>query len=383
MVILGIFGIIVIVLFFLLVKFTNVKEGTAIAVTSFGGFQKIIFQWKDHWMDEEWNIWKKDEKVGKEKSKEKKIKGHIFGGLWWYGFLLIHTIHQYNSRWTDLHMTKEGKMGLYFHEEPLSHVLLKPAVYALQLFAVETAPPERIPVDVMVLVTMRIGNPYNFLFIAPPTPIEDILARTSALMREVITGRTVDELLKIRGESLWTETEKEKSVLKGEEESVLKGAKLIEDTLQKWGLKLADKGIEIKDITLPPEYQKAAAARRAEEMKAEARAAETVGAVIASMARIYGKKVEEMPKIIEQDPALQKEFLKESNDLIIRKLGMENDSYVDIRVQGAEGIERTILNALAAWQRMPKGRLEEEREKSEKKTRRVKMGGKWIDVEEE
>lgn len=351
------------VLFLALIKFTTIEEGTAIAITSFGGFQRIIFQWEDHWMDENWNIWKKGEEGGK----EKKMWGHIFGGLFVYGIRGIHEVHKYNSRWTDIHTTKEGKTEFRSNEEVLDHVLLKPAVYALQLSKIETAPPERIPIDVLALNTMRIGNPYKFLFIAPPTPIEDVLARISALMREVITAKKIDEILELKGEKLWTE----------EKENVLKGAKLIEDTLKKWGLELADRGIEIKDIDFPIEYQNAIAlqskmrfeaeAKKAQfEVEAQARAAETTGTIIEMMAKARGKKLEEIQKEINDDPKLKEEFLTKAHDLVVRKMGMESSSYVDIRVEGAEGIERTILNALAVWQRIPSGKKEKKEEKPKK-----------------
>jgi len=39
----------------------------------------------------------------------------------------------------------------------------------------------------------------------------------------------------------------------------------------------------------------------------------------------------------------------------VRKLGIEGRSYLDVRVDGAEGLERLLLNVLAVWQRMPMG----------------------------
>ena len=56
-----------------------------------------------------------------------------------------------------------------------------------------------------------------------------------------------------------------------------------------------------------------------------------------------------------------------AHDLIVREQALGGRSLVDIRVQGAEGLERLILNALATWQRMPSGTTEREREGEEKK----------------
>lgn len=344
------------------IRFTIVREGTARAVMTLGKFSKIIFQWENHWMDEEWKILREGEKS----DHKKKMAGlRIWGGLYLYGIWPIHRIHRYKHRWTDIRIRETGKMDLEFHEEELDHVLLKPAVYAIQLFAVETAPPERIPVDVLVLITLRIENPFLFLFVAPPTPIEDVLARISASIRVIITGCSLDDLLRLKGESLWTEGKKEENQKK--KKPLLKGTKVIEDTLEKWGMKLADRGIEIKEINLPPEYQKAAAMQRKLEFVAAARSAETVGTVIEMMARVRGKKIEDIQKEIEAQPEMRREFLDLAKDLVVRKLGIEGRSYLDIRVQGAEGIERTILNALAVWQRIPMGRPSEREETEEEK----------------
>ncbi|MBU3957866.1 MAG: hypothetical protein KKB25_02230, partial [Nanoarchaeota archaeon] len=331
-------------------RFTIVREGTAKSVMTLGKFSKILFQWEYHWMDEKWKILRENEKS----EYEKKMSGlRIWGGLYFYGIWPINRIHRYKHRWTDIRIKETGKMELEFHEEELNHILLKPAVYAIQLFAVETAPPERIPVNVLVLITLRIENPYLFLFIAPPTPIEDVLARISASMRTIVTGCFLDDLLRLKGESLWMEEEKKEKP--EEERPLLKGTKVIEDTLKKWGMKLADRGIEIKTIDLPPDYQKAAAAKKEQEMKSEGRAAEVVGTIKKSQ-EIIGNK-EELS-------------LGEIKELSLNKLAMENASYVKIDVQGAEGgIEKTILNSLAAWQRMPVGKPEEpKKEEKEEKT---------------
>lgn len=369
---LGWIGVIVVLigLFFLFCRFTKVEEGTAKAVMSFGGFRKIIFQWKDHWMDEEGNILKKDEEG---EGKRKKVGGHIFGGLWWYGFWPIHKIYRYKLRWTDIHLTEEGKMELHFHkDEEFDRVLLKPNVYAIKLFAVETAPPERIPVDVIVLVTMREVNPYRFLFIAPPTPLEDVLVRITALMREVVTSYNVDDLLQLTGKSLWTEGGG----------SVLEGTKLIEDTLEKWGLKLADKGIEIKDIDFQPDYQKAAAAKRTAEMKAAGRAEEIMGTVIISVARAEGKPESEIQKEFQQNP---KEFYGKHKTIIdntMTKLSMEERAYLRIETPGATPFGGEFLRFIGAWLRMPMGGEEKEDKKpseSEKEETEEEKGKKFFE----
>jgi len=352
------------VLFLLLVRFTIVDEGTAKAVMTFGKFSEILFQWDGHWMDAEWKILQEVKGV---KSMGRMGRYPILGGLYFYGFWPIHRIHRYNHRWTDVRMKEEGKINLEFHEEELNHVLLRPAVYAIRIFAVETAPPERIPIDVFILITLKIENPYLFLFVAPPTPIEDVLARIGALMRETITGYKIDDLLKIKGSSLWNEKNSDP-----EDISILNGSKLIEETLQKWGLRLADKGIEFKDIDFSPEYQKAAAAEKKAELEASAEAAGIIGKMIKMMAVARGKDPKEVQIEIDQDSKMKELFLEYIMDINLRLEEANRGALTDIRVNGAEGVENSLLNLIGAWKRMP-GVESEEVEKKEVETEMKKL----------
>jgi regulator of protease activity HflC (stomatin/prohibitin superfamily) len=372
-----------ILLFFL--RFTIVQEGTAKAVTKLGKFEKIIFQWEGHWMDRDWNIWYEGEeaalnywkKKGIEAKNEeelrgkveKKVRGRIFGGLWFYGIWPIHKIHRYRHRWTDLHRIeeKEGTIEkVQFHDEVLDHVLLKPTVYWTKIFAAETTPPERIPVDVGTLVTMRIFNPYLFLFVAPPTPVEDVLARIDALIRERTALLTIDEILSVRAETLW-QGWKVKRDEKEIEIPPLKEEKLFKETLERWGFKVAEKGVDIKSIDPPKAYAEALARRRQLELEAEAkrveykimaeaRAAEIMGTVIEAVSTASGRKRKEVEEEFRKNP---EEFYRKHKTVIdnaMTKLSMEERAYLRIETPGATGALGDLIRLIAAWQRMPRGR---------------------------
>ncbi|MEK7519391.1 MAG: SPFH domain-containing protein [Patescibacteria group bacterium] len=327
--------------------FTTVNEGTAKAVVSFGKFKKILFSWEKHWMDHSWKILTDEEDPDRRERDEVWTGLRIVGGLYLYGIWPFHAIHQYKNRWTDIRLRESGDTNPEFHEElRMRHVLLKSAVYAIKLTAVETAPPERIPVDVLVLITLRIDNPYSFLFIAPPTPIEDVLAKIKAEMRSIVTSRDLDTLLKLKGASLWAENQ----------EGLLTGAKVIEETLQKWGMKLADKGIEIQEVDLSEDYQRAASAKRKQELIAAGRAEEIMGTVIASVASA-GKSPEQVKKELQASP---EEFYRRHKVIIdstMSKLSMESKSYLRIETPGAEGgdggVLAGILKIIAAYKGMP------------------------------
>lgn len=329
---------VLVALLFVFVRFTTIEEGTAKAITLFGQFSKIIFRWENHWMDEYWNIWRLGEEGSEGKRRGKVWSQKLFGGLTVY-FWPFQKIYRYKHRWTDIRL-QQTEMVVEFHEKELNHVLLKPAVYAFKLTAVETKPPERIPVDVLVLVTLRVQNPYLFLFVAPPTPIEDILARISAETRALVTSYSVDDLLQLRGASLW---------------GLLKESKVIQ-TLEKWGIRLAEKGLEIQQIDLPPEYQKALAQKREQELKAAGRAEEIIGTAIVAVARAEGRPESDVQAEFRDNPQEFYQKHQRTIDNTITKLSMEEGAYLRIETPGAEGGLGDFLKLIGAWKRMPMGK---------------------------
>jgi hypothetical protein len=268
--------------------FTFVKEGTAKIVVKGDAFSKALIQWEGYTFDDEWNVvpenvWMKDGEVldvidvidgetGMLKVKKKEGEGyevvygakhtkkerHLFGGLRYYGFYPIWDILIYMLRWNDIHRSeeKEGEIEkVIFHEEMLDYVLLKPDVYWTKISKAETKPPERIPVDVEFLITMKVINVYKVLFAAPINWIENIMLRLDAVLRGFVGGKTIDQLIDLKGKAsaVWVE---------------LKGNELIKNFKTEWGVEILENGIDIKEIGITEEYQKALAAQETEKMKA-------------------------------------------------------------------------------------------------------------------
>lgn len=316
-----------------------VSEGTAKIVVRGDSFVNAFIQWAGHTLDKDWNVVLEDA--------THKEPWHI-GGLRFNGVPLMDIIYSYKLRWKSVRLASEGKDKegevVKFHEEILDYVPLRPEVYFTKIVAAETIPPERIPLDIEFLVTIRVTNPYKVLFIAPYNWVENVLIRLSALFRDWTGTKTLDEILKLKEDParLWQEI--------GENE-------LIQKTLDKeWGVKVETHGVQLRKVDMPSEYQEAAAKEKKQKLEAAGRSAETVGTVLAMMAYSRGVPIEEIQMEIKADLEKQKEFLEIAKDLVTRKIGIEGGSYLDIRVQGAEGLERMFLNALSAWQRMPKGK---------------------------
>lgn len=231
--------------------FTFVKEGTCKIITRGDSFEKCLIQWDGHTFDHQ--------KTGVDRWEviEGEEPWHPFGGLRFYGLWPLLDVAIYALRWFDLQRIEGEIEKPQFHEQEVDYVLLRPDVYWTIERGAETKPPERIPLNVEFLVTIRVINPYKAIFIAPINWTENVMSRLDALFRSYIAGKTLDELIEAKGDpgGIWGE---------------LKEKDLIQQTFKReWGVEIEEGGIQIKDIGLPEDYQKAAAAQKTEKMKAE------------------------------------------------------------------------------------------------------------------
>ena len=144
------------------------------------------------------------------------------------------------------------------------------------------------------------------------------------------------------------------------------------------GFRKEDLRLTIKEIKLPKKLEEAFPTVDVERLEAEAapyearqRATETIGTIIEMMAQSRGLSPEKIQEGINASTDLQKEFLGIAKDLVTREMAIKGKSFVDVRVQGAEGLERMFLNALAVWKRMPLGGGESEtKEPSESESKK-------------
>ena len=240
-------------------SFTFIDEGTAKVVVKAGKFDRALIQWNGYTLDKNWNVVPDGTRVGGMVHKE---PWHPFGGLRFYGIWPIKDIFTHRLRWNDLRQGQAGEgeaAGVRFHDEQLDYVLLRPDVYWTKLSKAETKPPERIPVSVEFLITMRVINPYKALFAAPINWVDNVMARSDALFRSFVSGSSLDSLLKTKG--------RDKALNK-----MIAESDLIQKTFkEEWGIEVL--GIQIRSIDIADSYAQAAASQRVEEMKARGQSA--------------------------------------------------------------------------------------------------------------
>jgi regulator of protease activity HflC (stomatin/prohibitin superfamily) len=313
--------------------FTIVKEGTAKVVLRFGAYKKTLLCWKDHDVTEDGEI---IDAPGK-KSR----------GLQFVGFRRIDTLLIYKFRWKDIQLV-EGEEKEQFHEVERDWVLVRPDVYIITLKRAETLPPERIPIDIQFAYTLRIVNVRKATLVAPPNWFENLTVRLNSAHRRFVASYKLDDLLTLT---------KERVEIKLDEID----RPLLEFVERDWGIKV--EAIQIRDIGLSPAYQEAAAIKRKAEMEAAGRAEEIMGTVIAAVATSTGKDISEIRNEFTQDPRV---FYKKHRVIIdntMTKLSMEEGAYLRIETPGATGALGDLIRLIAAWQRMPGGRVKTKKRK--------------------
>lgn len=254
-------GIFFLIIYFMLAPknlwFTFVPEARAKVVVRADGVRKILFKYKDFAMDQQGNILPltkipKDSVIAKSESRWTKI----FGGLKWYGFWPLDDIYIYKFRWTGIRESGE----IIRREEWLDYVLLKSDVYWMEIKKAEDK--DLLPLDLEILLTLRVVNPYKALFNIQNW-LEAVINRSGPLMREYIAEHKFNDLIA------------KKQQIGGEMRKSLEERGILAEFYNNYGIEV--EAIEIKDINPPKEYREATLRpfvaeqdRKAIEIRAEA-----------------------------------------------------------------------------------------------------------------
>lgn len=311
------------VIFFGLLKFTIVQEGTAKAILTFGKFRKMVMSWKDWEFDENWNV-----VPGK--------KFHL-GGLRIVGIRGIHNVYRYKFRWTDISI-KEGKEIIEPHEKEIDYIFVRPHLYISLLSDIETQ--DLIPTTTRWTFIVKVVNPYKALFAVPVNWLEKLIGLIHPILRSYIVATKIGDLLRAQRESIeFLEAHEELNRIKTE-------------IKENWGIEIIS--IKLREVEAPG-YRKAIARKAEMEYEAKGRAERIMGSIIQSVARATGKSNEEVQRSFKRNPKEFYEKHKPLIDNIMSTISMEERAYLRIETPGATGVLGDFLKLVAVWQRTPRG----------------------------
>lgn len=182
-----------------------------------------------------------------------------------------------------------------------------------------------------------------------------------AALEKIFSSVVADAFVKAASRITWKEILEER---KGAKEKLRQSA---EDILRKEGdsifvkAKIPDSGVRLvlREVRPPRELVKEFLLRDQRRIEAEVadevaktRAIETVGAFVRAASELTGKTPEAIREEVDKSPELQKELRAFSKDIVLRRMSLDRNALVDIRVDSANCIEKMLLDLLAVFSKL-------------------------------
>jgi len=191
-----IFGPIVLVYFLAKnnIFFTIVKEGQAKAILKFGEFERIIMRYQGYGLDQEWKVCE----IAKCENPESELISEParIGGLMWVGIPFIHSVYKYEFRWVSFEQTEEGgrliEKPISHPEENIDYIIVQDDIFYTFLSGAESK--ELLPINMQLLLTIRIVNPYKALF-RVQNWLEAVQNQTKPALRGFASKKTYAQLI--------------------------------------------------------------------------------------------------------------------------------------------------------------------------------------------
>lgn len=336
------------------VRLVIVREATAVAFKYLGSCQYIAMQYAGHHFDAGKPI--KDSSV--EEGDGPNSTGSCWCILRWGGWVFYIWPFVEPTNYTDQNNPDAFGEGVFVR---LGDITPEPFV----AMAETTEPPVgndksgSIGLDVKFVSTMRVVNPYRWLFSSPKDVNNQVVKRQDAVLRAWVRSGDQNHTQAARGngQKLWDELVAP---------AQLNCQPIFTQIKDDWGLEVVPKSIIVEDVGYDPEYQTALKAQSQAALRAKASIEETTGRVMLAVANELALTTDELKEKLKTDPTLVKSpnyktALAFAKDMVKRDRAGAAGELTDIRVGNSDGTsikDQTIglfLGSVAAAARQFKG----------------------------
>ena len=193
---------------------TVVKEGTAKAILRWKRFHRLAMSYRGNDFNADWNVVAAEEP-------QQRSQSRLFGwtsGLRWVGIPFVNSVHSYRFKWTSYEDEK-----IVSKEETIDFILVQDDVY--YAFVDEAETKGMVPVNVSLLLTLRVVNPYKALYRVQHW-LEATQNRIKPAFRSFVALKEFEELTKQR------------EAVEEELNSFLRGTKVDEFISDNYGVEL-------------------------------------------------------------------------------------------------------------------------------------------------
>ena len=161
--------------------FTKTKEGTAQAIMRGNTFVRMVMSWKGHILNEYGDV-------------VEGVPAIPFLGWYWVGIWPFYKVYTYQFSWTEMGQSKDtGEIIKRPRSELTSYIPVDRFPYLLVETGLETKD-ENVPIDITVLVTVQVTNPYRALFRIDDY-LQQVLGILSSAIRTYVGEKTYEEVL--------------------------------------------------------------------------------------------------------------------------------------------------------------------------------------------
>jgi hypothetical protein len=298
-----------------LLRIVVVQEATAVAFKYLGQYAYCVMEFRGHHFDPNGSI----------------ISGlgaNSIGSCWciwrWGGWVFYIWPFVEPAKYADYNNPDKFGEGIYIH---LGDITPEPFVAMA-----ETKDPENIPLNVKFVSTMRVVNPYRWLFSSPKDVNDQVVKRQNSVLRAWVRSGDQNHAQSARGNGsqLWSDL-------------LALNCKPVFDKIENdWGLKILKNSIIVEDVGFDPDYQAALKAKSQAKLQVRASIEETTVRVMLAVAIELGMTADELQEKLKTDPnfsntAAYKEALTFAKDMVKRDRAGAAGELTDIRVGNADG----------------------------------------------
>ncbi len=228
-------------------------------------------------------------------------------GLRWIGLWPVYSVVKYDLKYRVIELVEGQEVVETYDLRGIDFFTLKQHMNWLDLLDAESAGEEdgtgALKFDLEFLLGLQIINPYKAHYGAPGDWNTNTVARLSSFLRNWVTSKSPKQLLtmsrlpKRARRAVGSVTPRVPTLY----QELLKDP-VVKDIERNWGIKVIENGIDVRDIGMTEELQKAFAAEQEQKLLAKGLAAQTADPVMQYLSAMTGKTVRDLQVEYNADP---------------------------------------------------------------------------------
>jgi len=284
-------------------------ENVIVKVTKGGEAIKLLMQMRGYVADEDWDI------------VPGKAPFNWWGALCFVGVWPLDRIYSYTFEWTG---TRQNGDIQYHPRQRLDYILIKDDIYWCNVENAEDY--NLVPLNMELLLTLRIVNPYKALFVVQNW-LELVINSVKPIARNLATSFSYKEAIQAKQD------------LSGMIFQSLQEQGFIEEARDRYGVEI--RKIQIKEFDPREDVREATIKKWLGEMEADGLTASTAGSQLKMLMLQTGKELKTLQEEFEKSPATfirkYRETLQQDLDIVLRNMGIKGNAFFEFSFKNPDG----------------------------------------------